>query len=209
MSSVKEEIQAAAEQPILGWHFIASDHKLKHRDDRIVIPGETLSVEGDLILCERGLHASRRALDALRYTNNNEVTVCRVECWGDVQEEDDKLVARNRRALWMYDATKVLHQFAVDIAREALDLYAPDSDNAVIQKTNLAHRHLLDLKQRWIDGETLSDAAWSAARSAAWSAARSSAARSAAWSSAAWSAVIERFNDRLESMLTAGAPVSA
>ncbi len=191
-----------AEQPITCWHFIRADHTLKHGDGRIVRVGEVLSVEGELELCVYGLHASRRAFDAVGFTDNNALTVCRVECWGDMQEGDDKLVARYRKVLWMYDAEKVLHQFSVDAAREAMSLYAPDSADPKIQKANDLHHEVLNLKQRWISGE-LTDVQWAAARAAA-------LAADAAWAAAlararARAAAISRLNARLESMLFVGA----
>ena len=47
----------------LGWHF--STGTLAHGDGRSIVAGETHEVTGDIIACERGLHASARALDAL------------------------------------------------------------------------------------------------------------------------------------------------
>lgn len=43
------------------WHFAADDRRLGYGDRRLIVPGETLTVSGDLVLCQHGLHASRRA----------------------------------------------------------------------------------------------------------------------------------------------------
>ena len=189
---------------ILAWHFIGSDRKLKHGDNRIVQVGETLSVEGELELCAYGLHASRRVIDALSYASNNALVVCRVECWGDVVEGSDKLVARYRKTLWMLDVERILHQFSVDVAREALDLFSPSSTNPKVQTANRLHYELLDLKQQWINGE-LTDEDWATAWDAAWAAAWATAwatARAAAWA-AAQDAELDEFNTRLENMILA------
>lgn len=56
-------------RPILGYWFAAksADGKvyLPHGDGREVKAGETLTVTGPIIACKHGLHASRRAIDAL------------------------------------------------------------------------------------------------------------------------------------------------
>lgn len=71
---------------IRAWHF--TDGPTCRYDDRPIVAGETLSVEGDLVMCRHGLHASRSPLDALRYAPG--AWAWRVDCWGDVQEQDDK-----------------------------------------------------------------------------------------------------------------------
>jgi len=110
------------ETRIKAWWFAEPDAKgrvfLPHGDGREVKAGETLSVEGKIECCSRGLHASVRPLDALQYAPGG--VVCRVEVWGDVQTEKDKIAGRNRRVLWMADATVALRIFACDCADEAL-----------------------------------------------------------------------------------------
>ena len=49
------------------WHFLGADRRLSHGDGREVRPGETLRVKGRPRAGRHGLHASPRALDALRY----------------------------------------------------------------------------------------------------------------------------------------------
>jgi len=48
----------------LYWHFIRADRRL--RSGEIVEAGRTYRAEGPLTLCRNGMHASRRAIDALR-----------------------------------------------------------------------------------------------------------------------------------------------
>jgi hypothetical protein len=187
---------------ILAWHFLA-EPVLPHGDGRAVVVGETLTVDPPIILCERGLHASRRAIDALHYAPG--ALVCRVRCSGEIVEEGDKLACSERTVLWMADAARVLRLFACDIAEEALLAERkrgrePHSDSW----------RAIEVARRWIDGRATDEersAAWTAAESAARSVARSAAeiaaldaAGSAAWS-AAWSAAESAANRMLERML--------
>ena len=48
------------------WYFSAAN-VLPNGDGRKIVIGETLTVTGDIIPCERGLHASVSAFDALQY----------------------------------------------------------------------------------------------------------------------------------------------
>ena len=92
---------------ILAWHFAAKTL----RDGRPVpIDGELLRHEGELVLCERGLHASRRILDALSYAPGN--TLCRVKIGGKIIMDVDKIVASERTIIWRIDARDVLQRFA-------------------------------------------------------------------------------------------------
>ena len=92
---------------ILAWHFAAKTL----RDGRpIPIDGELLRHEGELVLCERGLHASRRILDALSYAPGN--TLCRVKIGGKIIIDVNKIVASERTIIWRIDARDVLQRFA-------------------------------------------------------------------------------------------------
>ena len=180
-----------SEEKILAWHFTEGAIL---RGGQPLEVGKTYTYGGDVEICKSGYHASRRLIDALRYAPGAQIS--RVECWGDVQEQNDKLVARNRTVLWTLDATMILHEFACRVAEIALSkVVNPDPRSLAAIKA----------KRKWMKGK-ISDkeldaarsaarpVAWSAARSAAWYAAESSAesaARSAAWyaaESAAWSA---------------------
>lgn len=180
-------------KPVLGWWF-AADDTLPNGDGRAVVVGETLTVPGPVVLCERGLHASRRAVDALRYAPGS--ILYRVRLSGEVVEDDDKMVATKRTALWRIDATRALRLFACDAAESALL-----SERAAGRDPDPRSWEAIRVTRLWIDGKATGadwnadwNAAWNAAgaaRSAVWSAARSaargSAAERAAWS-AAWSA---------------------
>ena len=218
------------------WHWIAPDRMTRYAPRVPIVVGETLRVEPPLALCERGLHGSIRAIDALQYAPGT--IVCRVRMSGDIVRGDDKLVATERTVLWMYDATRVLHEFACCVAEAAL-LLADVGDARYWQA--------IEAKRAWLRGEVddvqlaaaraaASSAAWAAASSAAWAAAwdaassaawdaawddaraaASSAAWAAAWdaawdaaSSAAWDAAWDDARDEqnalLEAMLTEGRP---
>ena len=164
-----------SEEKILAWHFTEG---ATLRDGQPLEVGKTYTYRGDVEICMSGYHASRRLIDALRYAPGAQLS--RVECWGDVQEQDDKLVARNRTVLWTLDATMILHEFACMVAEIALSkVVNPDPRSLAAIKA----------KRKWMKGK-IADKGLDAARRRAWSAAESaigSAARSAAWS-ATWSA---------------------
>ena len=155
----------------LAWHFTAYPDKLSDGSPRVV--GVTEVYAGPLLLCETGLHASIRAIDALFYAPGPYVSL--VSCEGVVLG-DDKLVCSHRKPLWMVDATETLRWFARECARSVLHLWTMPVPEAV---------------RVWLEEEDLSESARSAVSSAAWSAARSAArsaysaadnaARSAAW----------------------------
>jgi hypothetical protein len=197
---------AKRKRSVLAWHFLAAP-ALPHGDGRPVVVGETLTVEPPIIPCRQGLHASRRAIDALAYAPG--ALVCRVRCSGEIVEEGDKLACSERTVLWMADAARVLRLFACDIAEDALL-----AERKRGREPHADSWRAIDVARRWVDGKA-TDAERSAARSAAWSAARS-AAESAAWSaaesaarsaaesaarSAAWSAAWSAANRKLERAL--------
>ena len=183
---------------VLGWWFCAKDEdgivRLPHGDGREVKVAETLAIEGPIRPCERGLHASRRALDALQYAPGE--IVYRVRLSGEIVEENDKLAASARTVLWMADAARALHEFAVWCAREALL-----RERRAKREPDPRSWRALDVKLAWLDGKATKtelaaagdaawDAAWTAARDAAWDAARA-VAGAAAWAAAgdaAWDA---------------------
>lgn len=137
---------------MLAWHFVGPTL----RDGRPVPPdGETLVHEGPVQMCRSGLHASRRLTDALQYAPGS--TICRVRVGDVVEEDDSKLVARERTILWrVEDADDLLHDFARRCAMDVIDLWdAPDVVREYLETGD----------------ESLRDAARAAAWAAAWDAA--------------------------------------
>jgi hypothetical protein len=150
---------------IFAWHWVRD----KLRDGRdIPEDGVELLHDGEVSICETGLHASITVLDALRYAPGN--TVCRVLCKDIVERHDDKFVCRSRTILWRVDAEPVLREFARKVASDVLHLW----DAPQVVKDYLA-----------TGDESLRDAARVAADEAAWAAwdAEAGAAR-AAWAAA-------------------------
>jgi hypothetical protein len=166
----------------LYWHFAKDDGRLGYGDGREIKVGETLRVEGDLVMCDHGLHASESIVDALSYASGS--LICRVKLGGEFVDGGDKVVAQERTVVWMLDGTRVLHEFALWCAEEALKL-VDEPDPRCVQA--------LEVKRRWLEGKATDEelaAATAAARAAATAADRA-AATAAAWSpdrAAAWAA---------------------
>ena len=137
------------------WHFIPAGRRLRYGDGATVAPGYVNTWDGPLVLCRSGLHASVRAIDALKYAPG--AIVCRVEMGGDVVVGDDKLVASSREVLWMADATECMRHFARLCALDVIHLW----DAPAVVKRYLR-----------TGDESIRDAAWAVARAAAWDAAR-------------------------------------
>jgi hypothetical protein len=190
----------------LYWHFAPDNRKTRYSNEPIIV-GQTLKVKPPVELCERGLHASKRAIDALQYAPG--AYVCIVTLSGQVEHGNDKSVASERTVIAAADATNLLFRFAIDCAARAMERCGwehEDSWNALAIRA--AHMEGLaddaDLSAAWSAAESAAwSAAWSAAESAAWSAAESAAraAARAAARSAARSAERDAQNAELERRL--------
>jgi hypothetical protein len=102
----------------LAWHWVSDNL----RDGRAIpADGVELLHDGEVRICETGLHASINVLDALQYAPGN--TVCRVLCKDIVERQDDKFVCRSRTILWRVDAEPVLLEFARKVASDVLHLW--------------------------------------------------------------------------------------
>lgn len=207
---------------IRGWHFLQPDRRML--DGNVAAPGYVYSVEGPLRLCDWGLHASRRAIDALGYAPGP--VVGRVEQWGDIIHGGDKYVARHREYLWITDASEVLRGYARWCASEVLHLWKEPVPQVVMDWLATGDELLRDAARRvsWRAAESATDSAarraalsatdsagqsatWIAAWDAGWSAAISTAeraTRSTTWST--WSAAREKQNAELERRLMELAP---
>ena len=137
------------------WHF--TNDTL--RDGRsLPADGETLRHGGDLIMCEQGLHASVRIIDALQYAPGN--TICRVSVSGhDWQDHDDKIVCRERTILWRINGESILRKFARLCALDIVHLW--DCPEIVLKYLKTGDEKIWD---------AAGDAAGDAARAAAWDA---------------------------------------
>ena len=147
------------------YHFTSD----KLRDGRPIPPiGEWLVHEGKIRMCESGLHASKQPFDALQYAPGSILHL--VEAQGEIEHQDDKLVARKRKILASFDAEDLLWDFARQCA---LDVYHQWGNEKTDPK-GICKRYLET------GDETLRDAAIDAARAAAWDDAAIDAARAAA-----------------------------
>jgi hypothetical protein len=167
---------------VLGWWFAKRDEdgevRLPHGDGRIVRVGETLTVPGPVVLCERGLHAGVQAHDALQYAPGG--MLCRVRLSGQIVHGNYKVVATERTTLAMVDATRTLRVFACCVARGALE-----AERLLGREPDPRSWAAVEVAARYLDGNATDAelaAARAAARAAAWV-----AARAAAWD-AAWDA---------------------
>jgi hypothetical protein len=184
----------------LGWHWLSDDGlTTAHvaRDGRArkriaVEPGQTLRARGTIRPCTNGLHASKRALDALQYAPGARIQ--RVRLSGTIVEEDDKAAASARTCLWVADATTVLHEFACWCAEQAL-LRERERGKEPDPRSWAA----IEAKRRWLRKE-ITDKELDAARAAAWV-----AAWAAAWD-AARAAARDAQNQQLHDMLMALQP---
>ena len=158
-------------ETIKAWHFVGNTL----RDGRpIPRNGVWLRHGGQIRICESGLHASRRPWDALRYAPGS--VLCYVECRGDVQQQPDKLVCRERRIIMRADVTETLRYFARMQALSVVHLWASELPDGVLD-------YLMT------GDESLRIAARGAARAEAWAEARAASVEAA--SAAAWAASVE------------------
>ena len=111
---------------VTGWHFAGSTL----RDGRpLPQKGETLTHAGDVIPCQSGLHASRRAIDALSYAPG--CRVARVKLSGTIVANGapiDKYAASKRKGMSDYvDAQASLRALARRWAFRAVRVHAVKS----------------------------------------------------------------------------------
>ena len=156
---------------VKAWHFLSANKRLGYSDGRQVRLGRTLKIKGQPKLCEHGLHASRRLIDALKYAAGP--IICRVDVGGDIDEGAGKLTGAERTPEWWINGTNLLHEFACRCAEDALRL---------AHVTDERCWNAIKVKRAWLAGKA-SDEELAAAESAA-----ESTARSTAWNSARFAA---------------------
>ena len=150
---------------ILAWWFAPKDRRLGYGDGRPIVVGEALTVEGEPVLCEHGLHASKRLIDALNYAQSP--MLHRVRSGGRVVHGTDKCAATERTVLWTMDCTNILCAFARHCALDAITVSRWEAPSVVMAYLMSGRK---DLR------EAAKAAALDAARAAA-----EDAARDAAW----------------------------
>lgn len=192
-------------ETILAWQFVGDTL----RDGRpIPADGVKLKHKGKLKPRVSGLHASIRLIDALQYAPGS--TLCRVECGGKIEHDDDKLVCSERTIIWRVDATNFLRLFARQCALDVLPLWnAPDVVRQYLETGDeglcAAARAAVWNAARAAAGVAVRhavwNAAWDAVRAVAWEAAGAAALN--ATNAAAWNAARATQNDRIEKLALA------
>jgi len=171
-------------EKVKGWWFTTTNKKLANGDNRKIIKGRTHKVKGEIIPCERGLHLSRRIIDALQYASGP--VIYRVEGRGIIIPHGnpvDKYVCSERTYLaGGVDITQILRKYARLCALDVIDLW--DTPDIVIQYLRTGDETIRAAARA---------AAWAAARDAAWD---------AAWAATS-DAAIKKQNNRLTSMIIA------
>lgn len=156
-------------EKINAWWFAARD-TLPHGDGRQITIGETHSVGGKIEICRNGLHASRTPFDALSYSTGP--YLYKVQSWGSVKEEKDKLVSRYRKYVAVRDVTDLLRKFACEQALSVIHLWdAPEIVRKYLESGDETLRAAARDAARVAASDAALDAAWDAARDAAWDAA--------------------------------------
>jgi len=106
----EEELTKRYGEGVLAWHFMSRSGRESHGARRRIKTGRTLKATGPLVMCENGMHGSRRLFDALSYAPSDGFVACRVWIGGEIQEgkRKDKLVGRSRTVLRKVDGEKIL-----------------------------------------------------------------------------------------------------
>ena len=187
-----------ADKPLLVWHFLRQNWETNSGSIKTKV-GDTYHVEPPIKICSRGMHGSRKVLDALGHLAGPILTLC--EVWGEFAEQSDKIVAEYRRPLWGKDISTELNEWACCNAEVAL-LVAEIEDSRCWEA--------IEAKRAWLRGEISYkelDAARDAARAAGWDAGWAAgwdAALAAAWDSAwaaGWDAALAAQNADIENRI--------
>ena len=136
-----------------GYHFTGETL----RDGRAIPPiGEWFEHEGAIKMCESGLHASPTPFAALQYAPGCLLHL--VELEGDlIEQPNDKSVGRRRKIIATIDATDLCRRFARTVALKVVHLWdAPPIVREYLETGDESKR------------EAAWEAAWAAAREAAW-----------------------------------------
>lgn len=199
---------------LLAWHFV--DEEM--RDGSPIPPdGERLEHGAPVALCQSGLHASERVIDALKFAPGN--TICRVECDGVSARQDDKLVCAARTILWRVEGEDLLREFARKVALDVAGLWEMPADvRKFLESGNenfrvSARAEARELSRKYVLADKVTAAA--AAEAARAAAARTHEARATALA-AAWAAnkargdaeTWARYDSLLESLVEAARTAS-
>lgn len=104
-----------------GWHFSDISECLRYGDKRKIEIGVTHTVDCEPKLCESGLHASERIIDALSYAPGP--ILWKVMLSGRIKRDTDKACATERTYHARIDATEILREFARKCALDVIHLW--------------------------------------------------------------------------------------
>ena len=151
------------------WHFIPENRRLRYGDNRLVVAGETLTAkDASISPCQYGMHASSQAIDALNYAAGPVVSLVRLG--NDALNSGDKYVSSERTAIWIYDASRLLREFACDVAETVLL-----NERKAGREPDARNFAVISIMRRFIRGEA-SESEWAEAdayassRTAEWAA---------------------------------------
>jgi hypothetical protein len=114
-------------EKIKAWWFEPADGKLGNGDGRIPVAGETHTVDCVPKLCEIGMHATKRLIEALYLGFAYSTRLWRVEISGGIKSDYYSLIGKSRKYLWRVDISDVLQKFARKSALDVIHLWeAPD-----------------------------------------------------------------------------------
>jgi hypothetical protein len=167
------------------WHFLYEGNKL--RGGQIAPPdGEWLIYDGQIEICNSGLHFSYHPFDALNYAPGP--ILCLVEVDDVIESHHDKAVCSKRKIIKRMDATEMLRYFARMQALKVIHLW-DDPPDVVLDYLMTGDESIRNATRNAARGAAWG-AAWNAAKNAAgdtaWGAAWG-ASRGAAWDTA-WAA---------------------
>lgn len=153
-----------------GFHFLRNDCRLRYRDGRKVVVGDTLEMQPALtlhgkldypVLCQAGMHASKRFIDALKFAPGDVLT--RVRLAGNIKHDTDKSVARRRTCLVMLKSKKVLRRLYHRMM--LVTLIEAQSGLAGANATNETYAFCLKVVTRLAEGKPVSENALHTAQS--------------------------------------------
>ena len=142
------------------YYFSNKEKRLAYGDNRKIKLGTTHKVKGEPILCEHGLHASKRIIDALDYAPDSVLWI--VELGGKVVHDDDKSVATERTYVGGgIDVTDTLRKFARMCALDVVHLW--DCPPIVLEGLKTGNEEIRQEARAWASAW-----AWASARASAW-----------------------------------------
>ena len=146
--------------------------------------GETRTLDGEIVICAHGYHASRTAWDALKFAPGPVLCLVEVE---PVEERADKLASRSRRLIKAVNVERELREFAADCAERVLHFYEEAYPGDQRPRAAIATARAYAKGEATDEGLATARAAAADAGAAAWGAAADAAraATGAAWGAAA------------------------